>query len=163
MPKARHISRTTVAVKELPPKAEQKSNASKTLNYLGSKTEVANETDFIDIIRNGLNRKALDRLMLLTGLSASEIASFIHVSDRTLRRYKPSTILNPEQSERVLEIAHLYTRGEEVFGDMEAFKEWVDSELMALGNKKPKAFLDTSRGVLMVDAILGRIEHGVFS
>ena len=159
MSKALHNPRGTSP----PNKPQPKRGPAKALNYLGAKTAGTNETDFIEIIRNGLDRKALDKLMLFTGLGASEVAAFIHVSDRTLRRYKAGTVLNPEQSERVLEIAHLYTRGEEVFGDMEAFKEWVNSDLIALGNKKPKAFLDTSRGVQMVTALLGRIEYGVFS
>ncbi|HVG41583.1 MAG TPA: antitoxin Xre-like helix-turn-helix domain-containing protein [Chitinophagaceae bacterium] len=162
MPKAKNL-RTAVEVKELPAQEEQKNSAYKTLQYLGANGEIANETDFIELIRKGLNRKALDRLLLLTGLPPSEIAAFIHVSDRTLRRYKPSTLLSPKQSERILEIATLYTHGGEVFGDMDTFKEWINTDLMALGNKKPKDFLDTSRGVQMIDALLGRIEHGIFS
>lgn len=162
MSKAKYTNPKSVAVEE-PAAYDVKTGTSNMLHYLGAKGDVANETDFIEVIRKGLNRKSLDRLRLLTGLNAAEIASFIHISDRTLRRYKESTVLNPEQSERVVEIANLYTHGQEVFGDMELFKEWISSDLMALGNKKPKEFLDTSRGVQMIDALLGRIEHGVFS
>jgi putative toxin-antitoxin system antitoxin component (TIGR02293 family) len=54
-------------------------------------------------------------------------------------------------------------RGEEVFGEMNLFKEWMNRNLRALGNKKPKEFLDTSIGIHFIMDELGRIEHGVFA
>ncbi len=119
--------------------------------------------DFIDMIRKGVSRKSLDHLMDITGITASEMASIMHTSDRTLRRYTASKLLNPEQSERVIEIARLYSRGEEVFGSLDAFKQWIESNVIALGNKKPKDFLDTSFGIEMLMEELGRIEHGIFA
>jgi len=127
------------------------------------KTEIKGKYDYINIIRKGLTRKSLDYLMQYTGISTLEMADIIHTSDRTLRRYTSETILNPEQSERALEIARLYPRGEEVFDSLDAFKTWMDSNVMALGNKKPKEFLDTSLGIELLMEELGRIEHGVFA
>ncbi len=135
----------------------------KTLNYLGTKATPKNEAEYIDIIRKGLSRKSLDKLMMITGLSAQEIASFIHVSDRTLRRYKPSTLLSPEQSERVIEIAELYAVGEETFGSIESFREWMDSRVWSLGHKRPKEFLDTLKGIQFIKNELLKIQYGVLS
>ena len=92
-----------------------------------------------------------------------EMASIIHTSDRTLRRYTPQQKLSQEQSERMVEMARLYSRGEEVFGTMEQFRQWMDSVLLPFGNKKPKEFLDTSLGIAMIMDELGRIEHGIFA
>ncbi len=75
----------------------------------------------------------------------------------------PKQKLNAEQSERVIELAKLYSRGEEVFDSLDAFKEWMDNRIMALGNKKPKEFLDTSLGIEMLMNELGRIEQGIFA
>jgi len=139
------------------------------LYFLGGKSvftgkiEIKGKYDYINIIRKGLTRKSLDYLMKYTGISSLEMADIIHTSDRTLRRYTSDTVLNPEQSERALEIARLYTRGEEVFESLDAFKTWMDSTVMALGNKKPKEFLDTSLGIEILMEELGRIEHGVFA
>jgi len=140
----------------------------KAIEYMGGKalgvmTAIKEEQDFIPLIKKGIPRKSLDYLMLNTGLSAPEIASIIHTSDRTLRRYKPSKLLNPEQSERVVELARLYSRGEEVFGGLDRFKEWMGSTVMSLGNKIPKNFLDTSLGIELLMDELGRIEHGIFA
>ena len=141
----------------------------KTLEFLGGRSSVLagirimEENDFITLIKKGIPRKALDQLMLGTGLSSSEIARIMHTSDRTLRRYKESTLLNAEQSERVIEIAKLYSRGEEVLGTNANFRSWMDSSIPALGNKIPKEFLDTSMGIEILMDTLGRIEQGVFA
>lgn len=124
---------------------------------------IYNNTDFIAIIREGVPKKALDSLLVHTGISVAEMANIIKTSDRTLRRYTPQQKLGPEQSERLIELARLYSRGEEVFDTLDAFREWMDSPVLALGNKKPKEFLDTSLGIDMLMDELGRIEHGIFA
>lgn len=125
--------------------------------------KVTNNIDFIDCIRDGLPRNAMDNLMTITGITTDEITKIIRTSDRTLRRYTAQQKLNAEQSERIIELAKLYSRGEEVFGSIEDFNEWMKSVVMALGNKKPKEFLDTSLGFAMLMDELGKIEHGVFA
>ena len=124
---------------------------------------VENISDFINCIREGVPKKALDNLIDITGISNTEMSGIIRTSDRTLRRYSPKQKLNAEQSERVIELAKVYSRGEEVFGTLDAFKEWMSNSVMALGNKKPKEFLDTSLGIEMLMDELGRIEHGIFA
>jgi uncharacterized protein (DUF2384 family) len=39
----------------------------------------------------------------------------------------------------------------------------MNSSVMALGNKKPKEFLDTSIGIDLLMNELGKIEHGIFA
>jgi putative toxin-antitoxin system antitoxin component (TIGR02293 family) len=119
--------------------------------------------DFIALIRKGISRQSLDHLMQLTGITTDEMAAIMHTSERTLRRYTATTVLNPEQSERAFELARLYSRGEEVFGSLELFKDWMSNTVLALGNKKPKEFLDTSLGIDVLMDELGRIEHGIFA
>jgi len=124
---------------------------------------ITNFSDFISVIRKGVSKKGMDKLMEITAITLREMAVIIQVSDRTLRRYKSQTLLNREQSERVVELARLYSRGEQVFGNLESFKEWMNSTVMALGNKKPKEFLDTSLGINILMDELGKIEHGIFA
>ncbi len=125
--------------------------------------KAATEHDFIAVIREGIYKESMDRLMEITGLSNAEMANLVHTSDRTLRRYKDRHKLNPDQSERLIELARLYARGEEVFEDMELFREWMDTSSVALGNQPPKSFLDTSIGIDMLLKQLQRIEHGTYS
>jgi putative toxin-antitoxin system antitoxin component (TIGR02293 family) len=124
---------------------------------------INNDNDFINVIRNGIPKQAMTHLMEIADISLNEMASIVHTSDRTLRRYSPNQKLSQDQSERMIEMAKLYSRGEEVFGTMENFKQWMDSILLPFGNKKPKEFLDTSLGIGMIMDELGRIEHGIFA
>ena len=124
---------------------------------------IKNENDLIDVIRNGVPRRVMDNLMSITDISMTEMAAIIHTSDRTLRRYTPSQKLSQEQSERMVELARLYTRGEEVFGSIPEFRQWMNSQLATFGNKKPKDYLDTSLGIAMITDELGRIQNGIFA
>lgn len=126
-------------------------------------SDMDNDADFIEIIRRGVPKKILDHLMVRTGITPDEMARILHISDRTLRRYNPQTILNQEQSERLIELAKLYSRGEHVFGTMEHFKSWMNNHVLTLGSKKPKEFLDTSIGISLLLDELGRIEYGIYS
>ncbi len=124
---------------------------------------IKNENDLIDVIRTGVPRRVMDNLMTITDISMTEMAAIIHTSDRTLRRYTPSQKLSQEQSERMVELARLYSRGEEVFGSLLEFRQWMNTELVAFGNKKPKNYLDTSLGIAMITDELGRIQNGIFA
>jgi putative toxin-antitoxin system antitoxin component (TIGR02293 family) len=121
------------------------------------------EIDLIQLIRNGMSKKSLDHLINQIGYSISDIASVLHISDRNLRRYEPKDKLGAEQSERLVEIAKLYVKGEDVFGTIDSFNEWMNTEILALGNLTPRSFLDTSIGIQLLMKELGRIEHGIFA
>jgi putative toxin-antitoxin system antitoxin component (TIGR02293 family) len=142
--------------------------ATRTIGLMGMQgkrdfTEIKNENDFIRLIRAGIPKQAMNHLMEIADISLTEMALIVHTSDRTLRRYSAQQKLSQEQSERMIELAKLYSRGEEVFGTISKFKEWMDTTLLPFGNKKPKAFLDTSLGIQMIVDELGRIEHGVLA
>lgn len=125
--------------------------------------KTTSESDLIPIIRKGLSKKHLETLMETTGLNLSAMALILHVSERTMHRYANNTLLNPEISERLLEIAKLYAKGQDVFGSLNSFKQWMQYPIVALGHKKPLEFLDTSIGIRLLEDELGRIEHGIFS
>jgi len=124
---------------------------------------ISNDNDLISLIRAGIPKQAMTHLMDVADITLTEMASIIHTTDRTLRRYTAQQKLSQEQSERMIEMARLYSRGEETFGTMDNFKVWMDTALAALGNKKPKTFLDTSLGINMLMNELGRIEHGILA
>ena len=142
--------------------------AERTISIMGMEgkrgfAEIRNDNDFINVIRTGIPKQAMDNLMEITDLTLTEMASIVHTSDRTLRRYTAGQKLSQDQSERMVEMAKLYGRGEEVFGNLENFREWMNTRLIPFGNKKPKEYLDTSIGIRMIQDELGRIEHGIFA
>lgn len=128
-----------------------------------SAKKITNKTDFITFIREGVPKASLDKLIEVTGFSPTEMAHILHTTDRTLRRYTAKQKLNAEQSERLIELAKLYARGEEVFNNLEQFKLWMSTPVYALGNKQPQTYLDTSMGIELLMDELGRIEYGIFA
>ena len=51
----------------------------------------------------------------------------------------------------------------EVFGDEEKVRQWINANNTALNNRTPVSFFDTLTGLNMVNDILTRIEEGVYS
>jgi putative toxin-antitoxin system antitoxin component (TIGR02293 family) len=80
-----------------------------------------------------------------------------------LQRYDDDDIIKTEYAEKAVELARLYTRGEEVFGSMDKFKLWIKTPSHVFKSEAPVAMLDTSVGFDMVFKELGRIEHGIFA
>jgi putative toxin-antitoxin system antitoxin component (TIGR02293 family) len=96
-------------------------------------------------------------------LTIQELANILHISERTLQRYDENEIIKTEYAEKAVELARLYTRGQEVFGTMDKFKLWVKAPSLVFKGEAPVDMLDTSAGFDMVFKELGRIEHGIFA
>src|SRR5690242_17531336 len=69
---------------------------------------------FIQLIRQGIPKKVIDTILTKTSMTESDLAAFLHVSLRTIQRRQPEDLLDPGQSERLIELARLYSLGEEV-------------------------------------------------
>jgi putative toxin-antitoxin system antitoxin component (TIGR02293 family) len=118
----------------------------------------------IEAIRNGISYSFFSNLVKVSPFSLPEWSYFLHLSERTLQRYKKEKKnFGPVYSEKILEITMLYKYGKEVFGDEKNFHAWLDSSNIALGNSSPKQILDSNFGIEMVKDELGRIEHGVLA
>lgn len=166
--KPKHASRTRLTDSRLQEAqaAYMPSEHSRVIHFMGmDRRKPAPEDDiyFIDMIRKGLPKKVMDHLLTKMDITEDEMASILHVSKRTLQRRTTQEPLNEEQSERLIELARLYSKGEQVTGSLENFKSWMNTSLLALDNKRPKEFLDTSIGIGILLDVLGRIEHGLFS
>ena len=127
--------------------------------------QYANPTDFdlLQLARKGISKKALVALAKKVSLTLEEIATVLHISERTLQRYTPTTLVKTEYADKAIELARLYERGIEVLGSEKAFSGWIKTPNLALGGEIPFNLLDTRIGFKMILDILGRIEHGVFS
>ncbi|MBZ0099544.1 MAG: DUF2384 domain-containing protein [Taibaiella sp.] len=120
-------------------------------------------TGWINTVRKGIPMQAMRNLMNHASISMDEMANYTHTPRSVLAGYRGNKKLTPELSERTAEIANLYSKGEDVFGDKDRFNLWMAQPSVPLGNKKPKEYLDTSFGIQMLMDELGRIEHGIFA
>ena len=108
------------------------------------------------------NKKDETDYLLSSNANAKHLEDSIKQADNAawMDNYKPSGSFWDEQSSKNME--KLYERGLEVFGDKDIFKDWMITDIIALGNKKPIDLIDTPEGIQSVLTVLGRIEHGIF-
>jgi putative toxin-antitoxin system antitoxin component (TIGR02293 family) len=63
----------------------------------------------------------------------------------------------------LVRFARIATFASDVLGDDAKASRWLQRPNRALSGRQPLSLLDTDLGAREVEAILGRIEHGVFS
>jgi putative toxin-antitoxin system antitoxin component (TIGR02293 family) len=124
---------------------------------------ISSDMDLINLSRHGIRKSSLKSLAGYLGITMEKMSSLVHSSHRNIQRKDEDELLDTLKTEKVLELAAFIKRGIDVIGTEDAFKEWVHSPILALGNRKPIDFLDTTFGMQMALKVLGRLEQGVFS
>ena len=114
----------------------------------------------IESARQGISRKAFFDFAKHIRHSVQSLASVMPASYSTLTKKK---IYDQETSERILELVRLYAFGQDVFGSIDRFNDWLHSVCIPLGRQEPFDLLDTSFGIELVMQEIGRIDHGVFA
>jgi putative toxin-antitoxin system antitoxin component (TIGR02293 family) len=118
----------------------------------------------IDTIRQGIKFALFISLAEKSPFSLTEWSGFLHISERTMQRYKKEKkSFDPIYSEKILEVTMLCKYGAEVFGDNNKFNTWLETKNIALGGVKPKDLLDNTFGIGMVKDELTRIEYGLLA
>ncbi len=127
------------------------------------KTEVQSELDLARAIHEGLPTRAVDEVLDAGLLEPGEMYQLV-VPRRTLaHRKQKRQALSPEQSDRLARVVRVLARAEEAIGDREKAARWMRKPNRALGGMRPLDLLESDVGTRMVERILGRIEHGIFS
>jgi putative toxin-antitoxin system antitoxin component (TIGR02293 family) len=105
----------------------------------------------------------VDTLTKGVRISRAELAAALGIPERTLARRKREGLLSSEESAKLVRLARVVQRAEEVFEDLGAAVDWLKSPNAALSGQTPLSLLDTEIGTELVMDMLGRIEHGVFA
>jgi putative toxin-antitoxin system antitoxin component (TIGR02293 family) len=97
-------------------------------------------------------------------LTKEELGALLGVSSRTLARWQPrKSKLDPVSGDRLVRSARLFALAAEVLEDREAAVRWLRTPQRALGAAVPLELAQTDVGARAVEAILGRMEHGVYT
>ena len=127
--------------------------------------ELASEdpTGLVSAVRDGIPTERFASLRDLLGVSTGELASVVGITTSTLSRRRKRGVFDPDESERILRIAHLALRAVEVLNGKENARSWLTQPARALGGEAPLHFADTEPGAREVERLLLRLEHGVYS
>lgn len=112
-------------------------------------------------LQTGLPRHAFEKLRADLGVTTEELADIVGIPLRTLARRTER--FKPDESERLLRVGSVLKKALDVLEDPEAVRRWMSQPKRALGGITPLRCCDTDVGAREVEALLGRIEHGVFS
>ena len=123
---------------------------------------LSNKMLIISAIRVGIPYSLFDLIRVHTPFNESDWAQILHISTKTLHRYKSSsTPFKSTQSEKIIEMSEVTKVGMDVFEDMDQFKLWLDTPNFSLGNLKPIELLKDSYGKELVIGELTRINYGI--
>lgn len=111
-------------------------------------------------VRDGLPFAALEHLIAEDVVDEREVETHF-IPRRTYYARRQKATLSKEQSDLVVRLARIQAMADEVFGDRQQARLWLREKNGALGGQAPLALLDTEEGGRLVEAVLGRIAHGI--
>ena len=119
--------------------------------------------DLMEQIESGIPARAFDRFSAHAGVSRERLAAAIHTTTRTVARRKESgKPLDQSAGERLVRLALLYRRADEILGDEALTREWMLRPRAAFGGRSPFDMAASEIGAQEVEDLLLRAEHGVF-
>jgi len=114
-----------------------------------------------EVLRRGLPREVFERLRQTLGVPAEELADVLGIPLRTLARRTER--FKRDESERLLRVWAVVHMALALVEEPAALQRWMTQPKRALGGLSPLRCCDTELGAREVEALLGRIAHGVFS
>jgi putative toxin-antitoxin system antitoxin component (TIGR02293 family) len=111
-------------------------------------------------VRQGLPLSLLDEALSDGRLTAAELDR-LALSRKTLAHRRTLGTLTPDQSDRLLRLLRMIEEAETTFGDRAKAHTWLRRPTPLLDGEPPLDRLDTDIGTRQVEAMLGRIAHGL--
>ncbi len=139
---------------------------SKIVSVLGGEKKAgmrpANGLEFALALRAGLQYAAAAQLAKHTGIPLPRIFAAVNLSPRTMERRRRQKRLSADESQKIARFARVVALGDEVFADPGLTAQWLQRANRALNGLQPIDLLDTDDGAREVEAVLLRLEHGVY-
>ena len=114
-------------------------------------------------MRAGLPVEELEALRAALDLPMEKVVEKLGIARATLHRRKQIGRLTPDESDKVLRFARLVRQGAEVFNGLAESRAWLAFPQHGLGGAIPLDYARTEGGARQVEALLWRIEYGVYS
>jgi putative toxin-antitoxin system antitoxin component (TIGR02293 family) len=110
--------------------------------------------------RKGIKPNVFYSFAALIKMPEKNLATLLNLSSRTINNYRDQhKHLNPVESEHLLKLIALFTKGEEIFGNVDEFNYWLQKPFWGT-KEKPIDWLITPGGVDLVLDELTRLAHG---
>jgi putative toxin-antitoxin system antitoxin component (TIGR02293 family) len=125
--------------------------------------DTSSDLAWVELLQNGLPTACIATAMESGILTSAELYACV-ISRRMLSRRRgiPSR-LTIEESDRLSRITRLTIRATETFGSRESAIAWLRECNGALRGARPLDILRSGEGGVLVEQILTRINHGVYT
>ena len=117
----------------------------------------------IEKVRDGLPFAEFHAMQEMLGVTEARLGVWLGMPRATLHRRKKAGTLDRAASDRLVRYARLMSHATAALGGIEGARSWLTAPAIAFNGECPLDFADTEIGAREVDALLGRLEHGVFS
>lgn len=117
----------------------------------------------IEKVRDGLPFAEFHAMQNMLGVTEERLGAWLGMSRATLHRRKKAGTLDRTESDRLVRYARLVSHATAALGGIGGARSWLAAPAIAFNGECPLDFADTEIGAREVDALLGRLEHGVFS
>ena len=105
----------------------------------------------------------IDGMIDYLGFNQSEVAELLDLDSSTVSRWKKKdSKLDKFRSSYLFKLDKLLLIGKRIFGNLEDLKEWLETENVSLGNKKPVEVIKNN-GVDKVTEVLHSLSWGNYS
>ena len=122
----------------------------------------SNKAEYIRTVRQGIPGIAVKNAIQILGNRELFIRLFDTTSSNLSRVYRKKT-LRREDSEELLDTLRVFVEAQQVWGDDDSVREWLDTPVPALNGATPLELFDTFEGRNWVRQVLRKIEHGEFT
>lgn len=122
---------------------------------------LADDGAYIQAVRRGVPGNVVRQTVGVLG-HRETFAHLLGATPGNLNRLYRRPALGRGQSEAILDMLRLVSRGLAVFGDVERTNEWLGAALPALGGARPIELCDTFQGRQLVRDAIRKIEYGEF-
>lgn len=119
------------------------------------------ELDLVRLVRRGIPTEAVTFFLQASRLNFPAIERHVLPRRTFKRRQADAQPLDPVESDRLLRLVRLVATARETFGDSAKALTWLNRENRVLDGETPLAMADTDLGARNVEALLGRIGHGL--
>ncbi|MEM9832708.1 MAG: antitoxin Xre/MbcA/ParS toxin-binding domain-containing protein [Bacteroidota bacterium] len=111
--------------------------------------------------QEGLDVQAITSFREHAQFSKEVMAGLLHITPKTIDNLKAKhKKIGTMQAEILLSLIRLFTKGEQLFGSVDEFKDWLGFPQPALEMQPPNKFLFSITGIRLVEECLERIEQG---
>ena len=116
----------------------------------------------VETIRQGIATQVFEQIATAIGVGKETLARKLNINAQTLRKRK-SRKLSADEAEKSLRVARVFALANEILGNGDEARQWLNEEIAALGGKRPLDLLDTDVGAQEVTNLLKCINWGMYA